>query len=150
MLTKQQKDSLITLGLDIRKFIANEARHLYTECKWDVDLTDMAGACGFASYIFNAIIPNVHCVVGTYKNNPHAWNVLGVNIIDLTATQFDIKDPVHITYIDDNSYQFKDLIKDLALKDLGTWEYNPGWTKELKNLVNQQNFAKIAKLSLNI
>jgi len=77
---------------------------------------DLSCLCGVSSW-FNKVLASrlgfsLQCVQGVYVydgytiyDNPnHCWNVYRGTIIDVTATQFGVRNKVHITSVGDSVY----------------------------------------------
>lgn len=87
---------------EISRFAQRTDLHSYNS-------TDLACLCGISSWFItrlgNRFDHDINCAMGFFKDNGHCWNVYGLEIIDITATQFGVKDKVHVTRYDDPRYK---------------------------------------------
>lgn len=86
---------------------------------------DLAGACAVASYYLNQKLRRFNIpsqfIRGTYNRFDHCWVDIGYqNIIDITATQFRIKDEVYFTTYKDNSAY---LLKSVGFRQNEFWDW---------------------------
>ena len=82
---------------------------------------NLKGACGLASItLFDKLKSkyNLNVIFGSYKKEPHCWLEYNNLIIDLTATQFNIKKEV---YIAKYNHKYKAIAKVTSVKFFKLW-----------------------------
>ncbi len=102
--------------------------------------SDLSGACGYASYGLHKVLPESELVMGIYKGETHAWVELGDKIIDITATQFDIRDKVYIVKKGGKrSENYKSIHRgEEAIINISKWKYPDGWREPLVCQLKQE------------
>ena len=84
----------------VRELIANKLSNIFPY--------NLTGACALSSYILFLCLKRngykTRFVIGKCFGDNHCWVELNQSIIDLTATQFNLFDKVHITKINDKNY----------------------------------------------
>lgn len=127
--------SPIATAIEAAKLVRNCMENFVPELEksgHNFDSETLLGACGIASYCLQRVLRAVQVrskfVMGVFDlgdqidRGQHCWVELQEFpiILDVTATQFDITSPVHITSIDDPKYVVR-WKNDPAFRQLQEW-----------------------------
>lgn len=87
---------VLAAAKSVRSNMETYALYLAVTKDADIDVDDLRGACGIASWVLWRALRrggvDAHLVVGFYYDEfsiDHAWVRVGDTIVDVTATQFD-------------------------------------------------------------
>jgi hypothetical protein len=112
--------------------------------KYDYNFdSNYTGSCGIASYILLRVCKklnlNIRIAEGSYKHYGHAFNVYKNTIVDITATQFGLRKPVHITKLTKRSGYVADEWDNAVIRTFKNWYpgLNPfEYKKEINKIIN--------------
>lgn len=89
----------------IAEAVRAAADQLYSEGDYGMAVNeDLEGACGDVSIVLHEVLGSKVCriVGGRFLWEGHSWVTMNNGeLVDLTATQFGIQEPVYVTFCDD-------------------------------------------------
>lgn len=120
MVTAQVRE----IARQVRVYVKRQVRS--ENCEGFINKATLAGACAMASWelVLRLRAAGIACqfVNGEYDGAGHCWVQIGdYDVVDITATQFGVKDKVYVTtYADDTGYRAWAFDQD-ALELTQTW-----------------------------
>ena len=128
--------------LDKMVFIARKCRRILEKELKDNYPSDLAGACGLASYFLMREAERAglyaNYISGYFKGCNHSWVEFEDRIIDLTATQFGILKETYVVKKNNRKYQKEFQTSDVeeAYEAIRSWSFVPPKLYEERIYIN--------------